>query len=186
MLNLMASDFENQILADFRETNAFTTECLVYRKARRPESARRRARQKRAGRNGLDFYAAKTESVIAFAFPSLFRNLHEHVCPAPRIALSERSAVTTRSDGPIQPYGLLRRTQRVDHSCANGAGSGIPTHSKPSRIYTTLLTFEGWPKDPMQEHRGFPQRVGQFHPVERACMPIHDAVRGIMTLPLNW
>lgn len=39
----------------------------------------------------------------------------------------------------MRPCGILRRMQRVDHSCANGAGSGIPTRSKPSRIYTTLL-----------------------------------------------
>lgn len=28
MINLMASDIMNQFLADFRETNAFTAECL--------------------------------------------------------------------------------------------------------------------------------------------------------------
>ena len=47
----------------------------------------------------LDSCAAETQSVIAFASPSLFRNLRGHICPAQKVAMLEMLAETARNRG---------------------------------------------------------------------------------------
>lgn len=80
---------------------------------------------------GLRSSTPETQSFMAFASQSRFRNPTDHVCLMEKFASSARQAASTRSSGQLRPAGRMRRIRRVEKPVGISTVRSPPENSTP-------------------------------------------------------